>query len=67
MDRFELFAAFIQGTPVTLRSLTCAAYGVHGTGIISSIEREDGSGNCWNVTYTPTGCYEKVVAFIRTK
>lgn len=41
MKRSILFSSFIAGTPIVIRGI--AVY-------VVAIEREDGSGNCWNVT-----------------
>ena len=40
MTKWQLFNAFASGTPVTINGRAC---------FVNSIEREDGSGHCFNL------------------
>lgn len=46
INRFELFNAMLNRTPITLGDIT---------GIINGIEMEDGSGHCFNVRLYANG------------
>jgi hypothetical protein len=67
MDRFKLISHFFNGDIITLPDNN----GEQVRGVISSIEREDGSGYLFNVTMDrmapyPAGKAKSVTIFVRT-
>lgn len=67
MTKWQLFNAFSNGSTITLNGNTRSPI----TGIIDSIQREDGSEHCWNVTVRTFSHDERtmvgvVTVFVRT-
>ena len=50
-----------RGQPVTM----FGSNGVYVTGLLNNIEREDGSGKCWNLTISPCAGGKDITLFIR--
>ena len=66
MTKFELISALFNGGSVTINGNGHSPI----VGVVSAIEREDGSGHCWNVTvktFSGSGLnVGTVTVFVRT-
>lgn len=63
MSKWQLFTALVTGQPTDLHSDQRLLL---DRGWVLGIEREDGSGCCWNVTYRPDDGRAKRTLFLRT-